>query len=152
MSHRPFNKQWIYWDKDWNERQSRFPEKESKNLLINTTRGRFCSLMSDVIPDLHLIGDVNAYPLYYYDELGNQHSAISGYALKLFQDHYKDPLITEEEIFYYIYAIFHHKGYLHKYQKSLKKEAPRIGLSQDFKTLSKLGKTLAELHLNYEST
>lgn len=49
------------------------------------------------------------------------------------------------------YAIFHHKGYLDKYQNSLKKEAPRVGLSKDFKELSRLGRELAELHLDYES-
>ncbi|GHP82215.1 helicase [Helicobacter pylori] len=89
----PFNKQWLYWDKD----------------------------------------------------------AISGYALNLFRRHYEDNSIAEEEIFYYIYALLHHKGYLEKYKNSLTKEEPRIALSEDFKELSILGKELAELHLNYES-
>ncbi|GAA8354663.1 hypothetical protein HpDR35_11570 [Helicobacter pylori] len=88
---------------------------------------------------------------YYYDDLGNRYNAISGYALNLFRRHYKDNAIVEEEIFYYIYAIFHHKGYLEKYKNSLAKEAPRIALSEDFKELSVLGKELAELHLNYEN-
>ncbi len=92
-----------------------------------------------------------AYPLYYYDDLGNRHYAISGYALNLFRRHYGDNSIAEEEIFYYIYAILHHKGYLEKYKNSLAKEAPRIALSDDFKELSVLGKELGELHLNYES-
>ncbi len=103
--YRPFNKQWLYWDKDWIHRQG----------------------------------------------LGNRYNAISGYALNLFRRHYKDNAITEQEIFYYIYAILHHKGYLEKYKNSLKKEAPRVALSDDFKELSMLGKELAELHLNYES-
>ncbi|GAA7397639.1 hypothetical protein MM0347_09820 [Helicobacter pylori] len=92
-----------------------------------------------------------AYPLYYYDDWGNRYNAISGYALNLFRRHYQDNSITEEEIFYYIYAIFHHKGYLEKYKNSLAKEAPHIALSPDFKELSILGKELGELHLNYES-
>ncbi len=92
-----------------------------------------------------------AYPLYYYDDLRNRYHAISGYALNLFRKHYEDNSIAEEEIFYYIYAILHHKGYLEKYKNSLAKEAPRIALSEDFKELSVLGKQLAELHLNYES-
>ncbi|GAA6920691.1 hypothetical protein HpHUE2_02180 [Helicobacter pylori] len=89
--------------------------------------------------------------MYYYDDLGNRYYAISGYALNLFRKHYEDNSIAEEEIFYYIYAIFHHKGYLEKYKNSLAKEAPRIALSDDFKELSTLGKELGELHLNYES-
>lgn len=156
--YRPFNKQWLYWDKTWNHRQYQlpkiFPDKSARNVVINTGVGNgkdFSALVSDFISDLSLISPNQAYPLYYYDDLGNRHDAISGYALNLFRRHYKDNAITEEEIFYYIYAIFHHKGYLEKYKNSLAKEAPRIALSEDFKELSVLGKELAELHLNYES-
>ncbi|WP_367700819.1 type ISP restriction/modification enzyme [Helicobacter pylori] len=153
--YRPFNKQWLYFDKNLNEEQSQlpkiFPDKSAQNVVINTTIRNFSALVSDAIPDTHFIGDANAYPLYYYDDLGNRYNAISGYALNLFRRHYQDDSIAEEEIFYYIYAIFHHKGYLEKYKNSLAKEAPRIALSDDFKELSVLGKELAELHLNYES-
>ncbi len=153
--YRPFNKQWLYWDKNLNEEQCQlpkiFPDKSARNVVINTTIRNFSALVSDAIPDKHFIGDTQAYPLYYYDDLGNRHYAISGYALNLFRRHYKDNAITEEEIFYYIYAIFHHKGYLKKYKNSLTKEAPRVALSEDFKELSVLGKELGELHLNYEN-
>ncbi|MBM0608010.1 DEAD/DEAH box helicase [Helicobacter pylori] len=156
--YRPFNKQWLYWDKDLINRQGRFskifPDKGARNVVINTGMGNgkdFSALVSDAIPDSHFIGDTQAYPLYYYDDLGNRYNAISGYALNLFRRHYGDNLIAEEEIFYYIYAIFHHKGYLEKYKNSLAKEAPRVALSDDFKELSTLGKELAELHLNYEN-
>ncbi|RVY43489.1 DEAD/DEAH box helicase [Helicobacter pylori] len=156
--YRPFNKQWLYWDKDWIHRQREFskifPDKSAQNVVINTGVGNgkdFSALVSDFISDYSLISPNQAYPLYYYDDLGNRHCAISGYALNLFRRHYKDNAITEEEIFYYIYAILHHKGYLEKYKNSLAKEAPRIALSDDFKELSVLGKELAELHLNYES-
>ncbi|GAA8020621.1 DEAD/DEAH box helicase family protein [Helicobacter pylori] len=156
--YRPFNKQWLYWDKDWIHRQRQFskifPDKSAQNVVINTGVGNgkdFSALVSDFISDYNLISHTQAYPLYYYDDLGNRHYAISGYALNLFRKHYEDNSIAEEEIFYYIYAIFHHKGYLEKYKNSLAKEAPRIALSPDFKELSVLGKELAELHLNYES-
>ncbi|MGL2513663.1 type ISP restriction/modification enzyme [Helicobacter pylori] len=156
--YRPFNKQWLYWDKTWNDGQYQlpkiFPDKSARNVVINTGVGNgkdFSALVSDFISDLSLISPNQAYPLYYYDDLGNRYNAISGYALNLFRRHYQDNAINEEEIFYYIYAIFHHKGYLEKYKNSLAKEAPRIALSEDFKELSMLGKELAELHLNYES-
>ncbi len=153
--YRPFNKQWLYFDKNLNEEQSQlpkiFPDKDAQNVVINTTIRNFSTLVSDAIPDIHFIGNANAYPLYYYDDLGNRHYAISGYALNLFRKHYEDNSIAEEEIFYYIYAILHHKGYLEKYKNSLTKEDPRIALSEDFKELSILGKELAELHLNYEN-
>ncbi|MGL2364662.1 type ISP restriction/modification enzyme [Helicobacter pylori] len=153
--YRPFNKQYFYYEREltWSfySMKKIFPDKSARNVAINTTTRNFCSLIGDAIPDTHFIGDANAYPLYYYDDLGNRYNAISGYALKLFRRHYQDNSIVEEEIFYYIYAIFHHKGYLEKYKNSLAKEAPRIALSDDFKELSTLGKELGELHLNYES-
>ncbi|MEJ8621332.1 hypothetical protein MMN30_05700 [Helicobacter pylori] len=156
--YRPFNKQWLYWDKDLIHRQGEFskifPDKDAQNVVINTGAGNgkdFSALVSDFISDYSLISPNQAYPLYYYDDWGNRHYAISGWALNLFRRHYKDNAITEEEIFYYIYAILHHKGYLEKYKNSLAKEAPRIALSEDFKELSVLGKELGKLHLNYES-
>ncbi|GAA9876362.1 DEAD/DEAH box helicase family protein [Helicobacter pylori] len=153
--YRPFNKQYFYYERElaWSfySMKKIFPDKDAQNVVINTTIRNFSALVSDAIPDVHFIGDANAYPLYYYDDLGNRHYAISGYALNLFRKHYEDNSIAEEEIFYYIYAILHHKGYLKKYKNSLAKEAPRIALSDDFKELSVLGKELGELHLNYES-
>lgn len=156
--YRPFNKQWLYWDKDWIHRQGEFskifPDKDAQNVVINTSSmasRNFSCLIANEITDIQTMANTQAYLLYYYDDLGNRHDAISGYALNLFRRHYGDNLIAEEEIFYYIYAIFHHKGYLEKYKNSLTKEAPRIALSQDFKELSMLGKELGELHLNYES-
>ncbi|WP_423752413.1 type ISP restriction/modification enzyme [Helicobacter pylori] len=156
--YRPFNKQWLYWDKDWIHRQREFskifPDKDAQNVVINTSSmasRNFSCLIANEITDVQTMANAQAYPLYYYDDLGNRHDAISGYALNLFRRHYKDNAITEEEIFYYIYAVLHHKGYLEKYKNSLAKEAPRIALSEDFKELSMLGKELGELHLNYES-
>ncbi|GAA7432622.1 hypothetical protein ID1000_02130 [Helicobacter pylori] len=155
---RPFNKQWLYWDKDLIHAQRQFskifPDENAQNVVINTGVGKgkdFSALISDFISDYSLISPNQAYPLYHYDDLGNRTYAISGYAINLFRRHYEDNAIAEEEIFYYIYAVFHHKGYLEKYKHSLEKEAPRIALSPDFKELSILGKELAELHLNYES-
>ncbi len=156
--YRPFNKQWLYFDKNLNKRQYQlpkiFPNKDAQNVVINIGVGNgknFSALVSDCISSSVLILNNQAYPLYHYDDLGNRHYAISGYALNLFRKHYKDHSIAEEEIFYYIYAILHHKGYLEKYKNSLAKEDPHIALSEDFKELSVLGKELAKLHLNYES-
>ncbi len=156
--YRPFNKQYFYYERElaWNfySMKKIFPDKDAQNVVINTSSmasRNFSCLIANEITDIQTMANTQAYPLYYYDDLGNRHYAISGYALNLFRRHYKDNAITEEEIFYYIYAIFHHKGYLKKYKNSLAKEAPRIALSEDFKELSTLGKELGELHLNYES-
>ncbi|GAA7258740.1 DEAD/DEAH box helicase family protein [Helicobacter pylori] len=156
--YRPFNKQYFYDERElsWSfySMKKIFPNKHAQNVVINTGVGNgkdFSALVSDCISSYDLISHNQAYPLYYYDDLGNRYNAISGYALNLFRRHYKDNTIVKEEIFYYIYAIFHHKGHLEKYKNSLKKEEPRTALSPDFKELSVLGKQLATLHLNYES-
>ncbi|RWA00096.1 DEAD/DEAH box helicase [Helicobacter pylori] len=156
--YRPFNKQYFYYERElaWSfySMKKIFPDKSARNVVINTGVGNgkvFSALILSEIPCHDLLFHNQAYPLYYYDDLGNRYNAISGYALNLFRRHYKDNAIVEEEIFYYIYAIFHHKGYLEKYKNSLAKEAPRIALSEDFKELSILGKELGELHLNYEN-
>lgn len=156
--YRPFNKQYFYYERElaWSfySMKKIFPDKSVHNVVINTSSmasRNFSCLIANEITDSQTMANTQAYPLYYYDDLGNRYNAISGYAINLFRRHYKDNAITEEEIFYYIYAILHHKGYLEKYKNSLAKEAPRIALSEDFKELSTLGKELGELHLNYES-
>ncbi len=156
--YRPFNKQYFYYERElaWSfySMKKFFPDKSARNVVINTSSmasRNFSCLIANEITDLQTMANNQAYPLYHYDDLGNRYNAISGYALNLFRRHYQDNAITEEEIFYYIYAILHHKGYLEKYKNSLAKEAPRIALSDDFKELSVLGKELGELHLNYES-
>ncbi|GAA8037971.1 hypothetical protein HpCS9_02510 [Helicobacter pylori] len=55
--YRPFNKQWLYWDKDWIKRQGEFskifPDESFENVVINTGAGNgkdFSALVSDFIP------------------------------------------------------------------------------------------------------
>ncbi len=56
--YRPFNKQWLYWDKDWIHRQYQlpkiFPDESFENVVINTDMGNgknFSALVSDFISD-----------------------------------------------------------------------------------------------------
>ncbi len=156
--YRPFNKQYFYDERElsWSfySMKKFFPDKSACNVVINTSSmasRNFSCLIANEITDLQTMANNQAYPLYCYDGLGRCDYAISGWALNLFRKHYENNSITEEQIFYYIYAILHHKGYLEKYKNSLKKEAPRVALSDDFKELSTLGKELGKLHLNYES-
>ncbi len=68
--YRPFNKQWLYWDKDWIQRQYQlpkiFPNKDAQNVVINTGVGNgknFSALVSDCISDYVLIMHNQALPL-----------------------------------------------------------------------------------------
>ncbi|GAA7136325.1 hypothetical protein HpCHN52_13340 [Helicobacter pylori] len=65
-----------------------FPDKDAQNVVINTGVGNGKNFSALVSCDL--ISHNQAYPLYHYDDLGNRHYAISGYALNLFRKHYED--------------------------------------------------------------
>ena len=76
---------------------------------------------------------------------------ISDAILQKFRDHYGDRKITKEDIFYYVYGILHSRSYQERFAADLKKQLPRIPMVDDFRTFSKAGHKLAELHLNYET-
>ncbi|MCY7352652.1 MAG: hypothetical protein LH606_18670 [Cytophagaceae bacterium] len=61
------------------------------------------------------------------------------------------PSITKEAIFQYVYAVLHHPAYRKKYPMNLKREFPRIPFYGDFGQWADWGKTLLDLHLNYET-
>ncbi len=58
--------------------------------------------------------------------------------------------ITKWDIFYYIYAMLHHPDYREDFKENLKRSLPRIPFAPDFRKFSKIGKKLADIHLNYE--
>ncbi|WP_120949151.1 DEAD/DEAH box helicase [Helicobacter pylori] len=82
--YRPFNKQYFYYERElaWSfcSMKKIFPDKSAQNVVINTGVGNgkdFSALVSDFISDCSLISHNQAYPLYYYDDLGNRYNAIT---------------------------------------------------------------------------
>ncbi|MDX2129904.1 MAG: type ISP restriction/modification enzyme [Chloroherpetonaceae bacterium] len=59
--------------------------------------------------------------------------------------------ITKEAIFHYTYAVLHHPAYRKKYELNLKREFPRLPFYEDFWKWENWGKTLMELHINFET-
>jgi hypothetical protein len=62
---------------------------------------------------------------------------------------------SPEDVFHYMYAIFHSPTYRNRYAEFLKIDFPRLPLTSDvnlFRTLGKLGKELIGLHLLREDT
>ena len=85
--------------------------------------------MTDLLPDLHLIGSdaFQCFPFYTYAEDGtHRRENITDWALKQFRAHYHDPSITKWDIFHYIYAVLHHPEYRERYAANLRRELPRI--------------------------
>jgi predicted helicase len=76
---------------------------------------------------------------------------ITDAALQKFREHYNDNTITKWDIFYYVYGVLNSREYCKRFSSELKKQLPRIPFVKDFRTFSKAGKQLADLHLNYET-
>jgi predicted helicase len=58
--------------------------------------------------------------------------------------------LTPEDIFHYIYAVFHASGFRDRYADSLKRDFPRVSFTSDlglFRALAKKGRELVALHL-----
>ena len=164
--YRPYSKQNLYFDKIFNERLYQlpniFPEKsiDNKVICLTVTGGKgFSTIMTDITPDLHLIGDSQCFPLYLYEKEENNENyqrrdAITDEALTHFKAAYPNEDFDKEDMFYYIYGLLHSEEYREKYADNLSKQLPRIPCVKstvDFWAFSQAGRELAELHLNYET-
>jgi len=176
--YRPFSKEWVYANKSWNWTRHLmpryFPKNERENIVIcvtgkGETKG-FTALVTNYVPNLHLVAGGQCYPMYRYSEelpssdggLFNMEdsaefgrsSAITGKGLDHFLSAYPGEEITKEDIFFYVYGILHSPDYRERYADNLTKELPRIPAvkqASDFWAFSKAGRALADLHLNYET-
>ncbi|WP_460800814.1 type ISP restriction/modification enzyme [Microbacterium sp. GXF6406] len=60
-------------------------------------------------------------------------------------------VVTKDDIFYGIYALLHHPTYRETYAADLQKMLPRIPQVQGFVDYARIGRELAELHVDYEA-
>jgi predicted helicase len=78
--YRPFTKQWLYYNRSFNERVYQmpqiFPEAGAENLVIQFNakyNGNGCpAIISSALPDLHCNGDSQCFPLYLYEREDTQ--------------------------------------------------------------------------------
>lgn len=172
--YRPFCKQFLYYDDKMVHRPglfaNMFPEPDTENRVIciegpSGTRGFSC-IITDVIPDLHVIGSSQCFPLYIYKP-NDENSLLDNSAEKytredgitdafLDETHkkYGSSTITKKDIFYYIYGLFHAPRYREDYADDLRVSLARIPLVKeydDFVKFSDIGRQLAQLHLNYDT-
>ena len=62
--------------------------------------------------------------------------------------------ISKEDLFYYIYGLLHSPDYRERFKNNPAKQLPRIPAAKtlaDFKAFSDAGRTLGDLHVNFES-
>jgi len=175
--YRPFFKQKVYFSRALNEVVGQipkiFPDQSFTNRVIcvsgvGVTKD-FSAIITDTIPDLELIGKSQCFPLYYYEEQDKQSPTLWDYASEAKSDYIRrdgvsdfilerakkqyGKNVTKEDIFYYVYGILHSPEYRTIFANDLKKTLPRLPLVEDVKDFwkfSKIGRQLAELHVNYE--
>jgi predicted helicase len=176
VSYRPFLKQWGYADRPLNDLVSIIeaakPESELNNRFlavsgIGSNKG-FTALMTSEIPDVQTLFNGQCFPLYLYDQHGEEsgglfegqssglqrRDAITDVGLAHFQTAYPGETITKEDIFYYVYGLLHSPDYRDRYADNLTKELPRIPCVKtyaDFRAFSDAGRALGDLHVNYET-
>ena len=172
--YRPFVKQYLYYDRMFNQRVYRMPQLFPK--LISSgpaivvsgvgVSSNFSCLMTNLVPDLQLLSNDQVLPLFWYEE-----SKLTG---GLFENSSTDPIrrdgisswavdeftasvggsIERDEIFFYTYGVLHSHQFHETYEDNLAKERPRIPLpknSEQFDAFVLAGRSLSELHLGYES-
>ena len=177
-SYRPFMKNYIYFNRVWNERVYQqpklFPTPEHRNMCISLSGAggnSFDCIINDSLVDYACMksgnGGGQCFPLYYYEKNdGNigtlfdqgkenyiRRDGITDFILEQCRTRYGHKVV-KEDIFYYVYGLLHSKDYREQFAADLKKMLPRIPLvdvPNDFWAFSKAGRELAELHLNYES-
>ncbi|WP_245534790.1 DEAD/DEAH box helicase [Treponema primitia] len=172
--YRPFVKQTFCYEKQFIQRtyqqQKLFPTAEYKNHLICVSgvgvTKEFSCIITDVLPDLEVIGKSQCFPLYWYEKKDKvqgglfenvddeyiRHDAISDFIFEQARTRYGNR-VTKEDIFYYVYGILHSPEYRKTFANDLKKMLPRLPLVEkphDFWEFSEAGKKLADLHLTYE--
>ena len=182
-TYRPFYKNFLYFEKSLIQRPYQLPKffpnptLNSPIICITGTGGSkdFSILITDNIPNLHVVENGQCFPLYYYEEnkevqqglfetvdtsagsaSGNyvRRDGVSDFILDKAKQQYNATNITKEDIFYYVYGFLHSPEYREMFANDLKKMLPRLPLVydvKDFWAFSKAGRELAELHLNYET-
>lgn len=175
--YRPFTKQWLYFNSRFNESPGLWkkiiPNSNCSNLIIDITgigaRCGFSVIITDSITSLDTIEKGQCFPLYLYEEKNismplfkdesntnkyNRRDAITDEGLNHFTSFYNNKSISKNDIFYYIYGLLHSTDYRTRFADNLSKELPRIPQVKkinDFWIFSKAGRSLAEIHLNYET-
>ena len=155
--YRPFVKNYVYFDYPIMQRPYQnkkiFENENLENICLTFTTPenyRFSNLVTIGLADYHvmLYGTVNA-PLYVYEN-GEKKLNITDYAIKEFQNKYKDKA-SPENIFAYCHAVLSSPKYQKEYEENLKIDYPRIPLYKNFDRFVELGKRLIKLQTEFEN-
>jgi len=172
--YRPFVVQYSYFDPMWNWSRywlpSFFPTGyPSPRMIVVSGVGSssgFSCLMTDAIPNLHMLDTDQSFPEFWYEEpqlseglFENastglvRREGISTWALDQFTAAV-GRAVDHEDVFFYTYGVLHSEQFRETYEDNLVKERPRIPLPKDakqFDAFVSAGRALSDLHLGYET-
>ena len=156
--YRPFVCKLQYYDDVITESPRSFRQffyKNQQNFLIGfpnpTSNVKFDVIGTNLITEFHCIDGIQNIPLWRYNQDGMRTYNISAFGLEVFRKHYNNFKITEEDIFYYTYAMFNDTKYEEVYRYDLRRKLPRIPLAKNFAKWSTIGKDLFKLHCDFNS-
>ena len=152
--YRPFTRQWLYYNRSFNERVYQmprvFPNSSAKNKLICLSnigaKNGFSVIMSDLVADFQTQFNGQCFPRYLYDgeaepvsdepqaglfaaapaAKGGRRDAITDAGLAHFQAAYPGEAITKDDLFHYTYGLLHSEDYRTCFSDNLSKQLPRI--------------------------
>jgi len=176
--YRPFQKQWLYFDRRTNEMVYQmpriFPTRTAENRIIvvpgKGAAAGFSPLMSNVPISLQPYHGTQCFPLYLYEKVDadddlfsvttdtvsglKRGDAITDESLNHFKGAYPDETVLKVDIFYYIYGLLHSAEYRERFKNNLAKQLPRIPAVKnyaDFEAFCDAGRALGDLHMNFET-
>jgi len=177
---RPYNKQWLYFDRLLNHRVGQmprlFPDEAVKNqvICVSAKGGKvpFSALMTDAVPMLHMV-DIDGsqcFPRYLYDPVRSgddaglfdksgggacvRRDAITDEGLGYFRAAYPGEKIGKDDLFHFVYGLLHSSDYRERYADNLSRQLPRLPLPkrvEDFRAFVAAGRALGELHVGFET-
>ncbi|WP_309065545.1 type ISP restriction/modification enzyme [Microbacterium sp.] len=178
VAYRPFVSQTIWFDPALIDARGIAPKMSPSaahsNIAITVSaKGGGCPLAVNQLPDLHVNGDSQVFPRFTWEPLSAPDGALNLDALVASDsdvvvdgfrrvDNITDATldayrkihgdgITKDDIFYGIYALLHHPTYRETYAADLQKMLPRIPQVKGFPEYARIGRALADLHVDYES-
>lgn len=90
-------------------------------------------------------------PLYRLDANGEKISNLTNFGRIRFHSHYQNSNISDEDIFYYCYAVLNDPIYVEKYGHGVRTLHPHIPLHPKFYEWSGAGKALFKLHADFKT-
>ena len=173
--YRPFQKQWLNFNRQLIARIRRMPElypeatayNRGISIVSHGSNNDFHCLMTDGVTDSEFTSHTFYLPRHRYvpaqaltrppDPDSPEQERVSNInpaALAQFREDYDAPDISEDDLFYYTYGVLHSRQWREKFADDLTKSAARIPMAataDDFRAFAQAGRELAELHVNYET-